>query len=35
MKGIYWYVVDYVGMGYFFIYKFERDVGIWNGEEVL
>lgn len=35
MKGTYWYAVDYAGTGHLFIYKPERDTGMWNGEEAL
>lgn len=35
MKNTYWYVVDYDGTGHLFIYKPERDTGIWKGEEAI
>lgn len=35
MKNTYWYAVDYDGTGHLFIYKPERDTGIWKGEEAI
>lgn len=35
MRNTYWYAVDYDGTGHLFIYKPERDTGIWKGEEAI
>ena len=35
MKNTYWFAVDYNGTGHLFIYKPERDTGMWTGEESL
>lgn len=35
MKDTYWYAVNSSGTRHLFVYKPERDTGIWNGEEVL